>query len=79
VTPLRKGSLKPANLKIPTHSQSIRRVAASPLEKRRFAVGKQSARIEEVEDPLIREIRHLDKLVDELANGKTMEKILRTS
>ena len=34
-------------------------------------------RIEEIEDPLMREIRYLDKLVDELAKGKTMEKILR--
>ena len=34
-------------------------------------------RVEEVEDPLMRKIRHLDKLVDELAKGKTMEKILR--
>ncbi|WP_122464556.1 DUF2200 domain-containing protein [Brevundimonas lutea] len=34
-------------------------------------------RVEEVEDPLMREIRYLDKLVDELARGKAMEKILR--
>jgi hypothetical protein len=34
-------------------------------------------RIENVEDPLMREIRYLDKLVDELAKGKAMEKILR--
>ena len=34
-------------------------------------------RVEEVEDPLMREIRYLDKLVDELARGKEMEKILR--
>jgi hypothetical protein len=34
-------------------------------------------RIEEIEDPLMREIRYLDKLVDELAKGKAMEKILR--
>ncbi len=34
-------------------------------------------RVEEVEDPLMREIRYLDKLVDELARGKSMEKILR--
>ncbi len=35
-------------------------------------------RVEEVEDPLMREIRYLDKLIDELAKGKAMEKILRT-
>ena len=34
-------------------------------------------RIEEIEDPLMREIRYLDKLVDELAKGKAMETILR--
>ena len=34
-------------------------------------------RVEEIEDELMRKIRYLDKLVDELAKGKTMEKILR--
>src|SRR6476661_5928754 len=34
-------------------------------------------RVEEVEDPLMRKIRYLDKLVDELAKGRPMEKILR--
>jgi len=34
-------------------------------------------RVEAVEDPLMRRIRQLDKLVDELAKGRTMEKILR--
>jgi hypothetical protein len=34
-------------------------------------------RVEEVEDPLMRKIRYLDKLIDELAKGKDMEKILR--
>ena len=34
-------------------------------------------RIEEIEDPLMREIRYMDKLVDELAKGRPMEKILR--
>lgn len=35
-------------------------------------------RVEDVEDPLMRQIRYLDKLVDELAKGKAMDKILRT-
>ncbi len=35
-------------------------------------------RIEEIEEPLMREIRYLDKLIDELAKGKVMEKILRS-
>ena len=34
-------------------------------------------RVEEVGEPLMREIRYLDKLIDELAKGKAMEKILR--
>lgn len=34
-------------------------------------------RVEEIEDPLMREIRYLDKLIDELAKGKAMAKILR--
>ena len=35
-------------------------------------------RVEEIEDPLMRDIRYLDKLIDELAKGKAMEKIMRT-
>jgi len=35
-------------------------------------------RVEEIEDPLVQKARYLDKLVDELARGKAMEKILRT-
>ncbi len=34
-------------------------------------------RVEDIPDPLMREIRYLDKLIDELAKGKAMEKILR--
>lgn len=34
-------------------------------------------RVDEVEGPLMKKIRYLDKLIDELAHGKTMEKILR--
>ncbi len=35
-------------------------------------------RVEDIQEPTMREIRYLDKLIDELAKGKTMEKILRT-
>ena len=35
-------------------------------------------RVEEIEDPVVRQVRYLDKLIDELARGKQMEKILRT-
>ncbi|MFC4480108.1 DUF2200 domain-containing protein [Flavobacterium chungangensis] len=34
-------------------------------------------RVEEIEDPLIQKMRYLDKLIDEIAKGKKMEKILR--
>ena len=34
-------------------------------------------RVEEIDDPLMRKIRYLDKLIDELAKGKALEKILR--
>lgn len=34
-------------------------------------------RVEDIEEPIMREIRYLDKLIDELAKGKAMEKILR--
>ncbi len=36
-------------------------------------------RVEDIEEPTMREIRYLDKLIDELAKGKAMEKILRTA
>lgn len=36
-------------------------------------------RVEEIEEPTMREIRYLDKLIDELSKGKAMEKILRNS
>jgi hypothetical protein len=35
-------------------------------------------RVEDIEDPLMRNVRYLDKLIDELAKGKAMDKILRT-
>jgi hypothetical protein len=34
-------------------------------------------RVEDIEEPMMREIRYLDKLIDELAQGKTMDRILR--
>ena len=34
-------------------------------------------RVEDIDDPLMQKIRYLDKLIDELAKGKAMEKILR--
>ena len=35
-------------------------------------------RVEDIDEPIMREIRYLDKLIDELAKGKAMDKILRT-
>ena len=35
-------------------------------------------RVEEIEDPMMREVRYLDKMIEELARGKSMEKILRS-
>jgi len=55
------------------------RNAPSPTPKRTLIKGAVcGVKIEEVENPLMREIRYLDKLVDELAKGKPMEKILRS-
>ncbi|MCI9532672.1 MAG: DUF2200 domain-containing protein [Lachnospiraceae bacterium] len=52
--------------------------APMPNPNRRLITGTVcGVRVEEVEEPLMREIRYLDKLVDELAKGKPMEKILR--
>lgn len=54
------------------------RNAPNPNEKRNLIKGVVCGiRVEEVEDPLMREIRRLDKLVDELARGKSMDKVLR--
>jgi len=36
-------------------------------------------RVEDIENPLTRQVRYLDKLVDELAQGRKMEKILRSA
>ena len=38
---------------------------------------RDGVRVETIEEPLMQKIRYLDKLIDELAKGKTMEKILR--
>ena len=48
----------------------------NPLRKRITGVI-CGIRIEDIEDPVMREVRYMDKLIDELAKGKAMEKILR--
>lgn len=53
------------------------RNAPQPNPNRKLITGVVcGVRVEEIEEPLMREIRYLDKLVDELAKGKAMEKIL---
>ena len=73
--------------------EEIERIAQSELDYGSFFLNAPSpnpnrvlikgvvcgVRVEEIEEPLMREIRYLDKLVDELAKGKAMEKILCTS
>ena len=55
------------------------RKAPAPNPNRKLIKGSICGiRVEEIQEPLMQEIRYLDKLVDELAKGKTMEKILRT-
>ncbi|MDE6893237.1 MAG: DUF2200 domain-containing protein [Lachnospiraceae bacterium] len=52
--------------------------APQPNENRKLIKGVVCGiRVENIEEPLMREIRYLDKLVDELAKGKAMDKILR--
>lgn len=52
--------------------------APAPNPKRGLVTGTVcGVRVETVEDPLMREVRRLDKLVDELAKGRPMEKVLR--
>ena len=52
--------------------------APNPNPSRKLITGTIcGVRVEEIKDPIIREMRYLDKLVDELAKGRAMEKILR--
>src|ERR1051325_8668413 len=54
------------------------RKAPAPNPSRRLIKGVVcGVRVEEIQEPTMREIRYLDKLIDEVAKGKTLEKILR--
>lgn len=54
------------------------RNAPAPNPNRKLITGSVcGVKVETIEDPLMQEIRYLDKLVDELAKGKAMEKVLR--
>ncbi len=58
--------------------ESFFSAAPQPNEKRTLITGSIcGVKIAEIEDPIIKEVRYLDKLVDELAKGKAMDKILR--
>ncbi len=66
-------------LNLPTTYGDFFRKAPAPTPNRKLIKGSICGiRVEEIEEPLMQEIRYLDKLVDELAKGKPMEKILRT-
>lgn len=68
-----------AQLKQQTDFETFFAKAPKPNPSRALIKGVVcGVRVEEVEEPTMREIRYLDKLVDELAKGKPMEKILRT-
>jgi hypothetical protein len=67
-----------AQLKQQTDFETFFGKAPKKNPKRKLITGTIcGVRVEEIEDPLMREIRYLDKLVDELAKGRPMEKILR--
>jgi hypothetical protein len=67
-----------AQLKKKTDFETFFAEAPRPNPSRALITGVVcGVRVEDIEEPLMQEIRYLDKLVDELAKGKAMEKILR--
>ena len=67
-----------AHLKKKTSFEDFFAKAPKPNPARSLITGVVcGVRVEEVQEPTMREIRYLDKLIDELAKGKAMEKILR--
>lgn len=69
-----------AQLDAQTDVETFLMQAPEPNPSRELITGVVcGVRVEEVEEPTMREIRYLDKLIDELARGKAMEKILRSS
>lgn len=62
-----------------TNMENFFKEAPMPNPNRKLISGSIcGVKIAEIEDPIMKEIRYLDKLVDELAKGKAMEKILRS-
>lgn len=69
-----------SRLKAETDFETFFGKAPDPNPDRRLVTGVVcGVRVEDIEEPIMQEIRYLDKLVDELARGKAMEKILRSS
>ena len=67
------------HLKAGTDFETFFTKAPKPNPKRKLVTGTVcGVRVEDIREPVMREIRTLDKLVDELAQGRPMEKILRT-
>lgn len=67
-----------AHLENQTDFETFFTSAPQPNPARRLIKGVIcGVRVEEIEDPIMQEIRYLDKLIDELAKGKAMDKILR--
>ncbi|MGM9549405.1 MAG: DUF2200 domain-containing protein [Faecousia sp.] len=60
-----------------TYGDFFRNAPALNPARRQIKGSVCGVKVETIEDPLMQEIRYLDKLVDELAKGKPMEKILR--
>ena len=60
-----------------THGDVFRNAPAMNPARKRITGSVCGVKVETIEDPLMQEIRYLDKLVDELAKGKPMEKIMR--
>lgn len=60
-----------------TYGDFFRNAPAPHPNRTRITGSICGVKLEQISDPLMREIRYLDKLVDELAKGKSMEKILR--
>lgn len=60
-----------------TYGDFFRKAPARNPNRRQIRGSVCGVKVEQIEDPLMQEIRYLDKLVDELAKGKPMEKILR--
>lgn len=60
-----------------THGDFFRNAPQLNPDRKRIQGKVCGIRVDEIVDPLMQEIRYLDKLIDELAKGKAMEKILR--